>query len=127
MAALVINRVDRRDMGDGLMFAAAAFGGFVWAAGLMAGFNGWPPALRQVSTPGVVANKQILVGNKGSRSYHVLVKTLDGQFQEEFPVSASIYDAYEVGQGACILRTEGRLGMWWKDFRPCPLPNAPAP
>ena len=125
--SFAISRADRVEMDDATMMFLSGLVAFVWAVGLLVEINSAARIRNQVFDAGLVTQKIHTWGRRSGDRYRVVIRTLDGQFEEDFPVYREVYDGLREGDFSCIVRTQGALGIWWRDFDACPTAATAAP
>lgn len=126
LTSFAISRADRAQMSDGVMMFLSGVAAFMWMSGLLAEVNAGPPR-NQVFEAGSIVDKIQTSGRRVGSEYEIVIRTLDGQFEERFPVDRFAYRDLEEGDLRCIVRRQGALRIWWKGFQDCPTAGTAAP
>jgi hypothetical protein len=112
-----IARSDRKEMGDGTMVTLVFCAALMWGTATVLFANDLLPPRQRLANAAHVVDKRLHTGRR-STWYDVTLQADDDPGAKVFPVSGATYDEVERGARVCIIRAQGAVGLWWKDFEP---------
>jgi hypothetical protein len=114
---LAIARSDRKEMGDTTMVTLVSCAALVWGAATVLFANDLLPPRQRLANAAHVVDKRLHTGRR-STWYDVTLQADDDPGAKVFPVSGAAFEEVERGARVCIIRAQGAVGLWWKDFEP---------